>query len=81
MSQTEIYASLTEVFSDVFMRDDLILREDMTAKDVEGWDSAKMIEIIMCIEERYDVKFSTKDLDSLEKVGDLVRIIGRNKKG
>jgi acyl carrier protein len=77
MQETEVYAGLTEIFSDVFMRDDLVLRPDMTAKDVEDWDSFKMIEIIMGVEEKYHFKFDTKEMDSLNDVGDLVRIIAR----
>ena len=62
-------------FADVFMRDDLKLTPAMTAKDVQGWDSFKQIEIIMATEERYGIKFNTRELDSLLSVGDLVKTI------
>jgi acyl carrier protein len=75
-SESDIYAALTEVFHDVFMRDDLVLKPDLTAKQVQGWDSFKQIEIIMACEERWHIKFSTRELDSLQSVGDLVRLIG-----
>lgn len=75
MTETRIYSELTEIFHDVFMRGDIVLRPDMTADDVEGWDSFKMIEIIMGAEEKYRIKFSTKELDGLGSVGDLVRVI------
>ena len=42
----EIYGGLTEIFHDVFMRDDLVLTPELSAKDVKGWDSFKQIEII-----------------------------------
>jgi acyl carrier protein len=42
---------------------------------VEGWDSFKQIEIIMSAEERWKIKFTTRELDSLLSVGDLVRVI------
>lgn len=75
-SESKIYTELTEIFHDVFMREDISLRPNLTADDVEGWDSFKMIEIIMGVEERFQVKFSTKELDNLSNVGDLVRAIG-----
>ena len=74
-SEAEIYSALTEIFHDVFMRDDLVLKPELSAKDVQGWDSFKQIEIIMATEEKYGIKFTTRELDSLQNVGDLVRVV------
>jgi acyl carrier protein len=74
-TEAEIYAALTEIFHDVFLRDDLVLTPALSADDVEGWDSFKQIEIIMAAEERFGVKFRTKELDALGNVGDLARLV------
>jgi len=74
-SEAEIYAGLTDIFHDVFMRDDLVLTPELSAKDVKGWDSFKQIEIIMATEEKYGIKFTTRELDSLQNVADLVRVV------
>ena len=75
MNSDQVYASLTEIFQDVFMRDDIVLSPELTADQVEGWDSFKMIEIIMAVEESFSFKVPTKDLDNLANVGDLARLI------
>lgn len=75
MAEADIYAALESVFHDVFMRDDIKLAPQMTAKDIEGWDSFKQIEIILAVEGEYHIKFNTRELDSLQSVGDLVRVI------
>ncbi len=74
-TEAEIYPALTTIFHDVFLRDDLELTPQLTAKDVQGWDSFKQIEIIMACEENWKVRFSTRELDALRSVGDLVRTI------
>lgn len=74
-TEAEIYAGLTEIFADVFLRDDLALTPTLSADDVEGWDSFKQIEIIMAAEERFGVKFRTKELDALGNVGDLAKLV------
>jgi acyl carrier protein len=71
----EIYTALDEIFSDVFMRDDLVLTPDLCAADVAGWDSFKQIEIVIAAEERLGIKFTTRELDRLRNVGDLVEVI------
>jgi acyl carrier protein len=74
-TEAEIYGALTEIFHDVFMRDDIVLSADLTAKQLQGWDSFKQIEIIMASEERWRIKFNTRELDSLRCVGDLARMV------
>jgi len=80
-TETEIYAALKEVFDDVFMRDDIELTPTLTAKQVQGWDSFKQIEIIMASEEKWKIKFNTRELDSLLSVGDLVAMIAKKTGG
>jgi acyl carrier protein len=75
MAEAEIYGSLQNIFQDVFLRDDIKLTPETTAKDVAGWDSFKQIEIILALEAEYHIKFNTRELDSLKSVGDLVRVI------
>lgn len=74
-TEGEIYPALTTIFHDVFLRDDLTLSPETNAKDVVGWDSFKQIEIIMASEEQWKIRFSTRELDALRCVGDLVRTI------
>jgi acyl carrier protein len=74
-TQVEIYHDLTEIFADVFMRDDIELSPALTAKDVKGWDSFKQIELIMASEEKWGIKFNTRELDALQNVGDLAKMI------
>ena len=76
-NESEIYRGLTEIFHDVFMRDDMVVTADLTSREVEGWDSFKQIEIVMASEERWGIKFRTRELDSLQSVGDLVAMIAR----
>ena len=70
-----VYTELTEVFHDVFMRDDIVLSPGLTAKQVQGWDSFKQIELIMASEEHWKIRFNTRELDALRCVGDLARTI------
>ena len=74
-TEAEIYRDLGEIFADVFMRDDLVLAPELTAKQVQGWDSFKQIEIIMASEEKWGIKFNTRELDSLRCVGDLAKMV------
>jgi len=75
MATSEIYDFLHELFRDLFMRDDIVLTPETVAADVEGWDSYKQVEIIIATEDQYGIKMSTREIDSLTSIGDLVRLI------
>ena len=68
-------AKLTEIFRTLFDDPSLMLRDNLTAPQVPGWDSFKQIDIILAVEEKYRIKLNTRELDSLQNVGDLVRVI------
>ncbi|MGE0417101.1 MAG: acyl carrier protein [Acetobacteraceae bacterium] len=76
LTEADVYPGLTEIFRDVFLRDDLTLTPELTAERIAGWDSFRHIELIMAAEERWGIKFSTRELDALRSVGDLARVIG-----
>jgi acyl carrier protein len=66
---------LTHVFREVFENDDINLSREMTANDVDGWDSLSHINLIVTIEARFKIKFLQKELLSFNKVGDLIDAI------
>ncbi len=76
-SQEAIYAALTEIFNDVFMTDNMKLQPTLSAKDVPGWDSFKQIEIMVSVEERFNIKLNTREIDALKCVGDLANVVAR----
>lgn len=75
MERTEIIEKLTVVFHEVFNDNNIVLRDDMTAADVEKWDSLTHMLMISKVEQVFQVKFKLKDLNKLKTVGDLIAII------
>jgi acyl carrier protein len=67
--------ALTSVFRSVFENDAIVLKPEMTANDVEGWDSLSHVVLILAIENRFKVKFSQKELLTLKNVGDLMHAV------
>jgi acyl carrier protein len=72
MTEPEIYQALTTIFRDVFFARRSGLTPALSAKDVPDWDSFKQIEIIIAVEGHFGIKFRTREMDSLNSVGDLV---------
>lgn len=66
---------LTNVFRTLFNQSDLVLRDDMTAADVAGWDSFNHVNLVILIEEEFNVRFTTDEVSSMANVGDLIGIL------
>jgi acyl carrier protein len=75
----EIKELLTNLFREVFNDDSLVLRPDLTASDVEHWDSLSHIELIVAVERQFKVRFTTAEVTSLKNVGELASLIQKKR--
>lgn len=67
--------ALTEVFQDVFDDDELELFDEMTAEDVEEWTSLTHIQLIVAVEKKFGIKFTTVEVMKLKNVGEFIGLI------
>jgi acyl carrier protein len=72
-----LYEKLTPVFQDVFDLDDLKLTPELTADQVDGWDSLGHVRLMVAIEKALGISLSTSEITGLANVGELVGVIAR----
>jgi len=76
MSRDDILAEIRGVMADVFDLDDgEDVTEETTANDIEEWDSLSHIRLIVAVERKFKVKFTSSEIESLKRVGDLVALV------
>lgn len=75
MERNEIIEKITSIFREVFGDKNIVVKDEMTAADVENWDSLTHMLMITKVEEDLGVKFKLKELNRLKKVGDLISIV------
>ena len=75
----DIRAELQEIFRQVFDDPTIVLRDDMTAADVEGWDSVTHIDLLIAVERALGIKFATAEMSRLkdadQNIGSFIRLI------
>lgn len=76
MTEEAALAALAPLFEEVF-GEPVRLTPDLTAEDVEGWDSTRMIELVVAVEAHFGLKLTTREVDGLATVGDLADLIAR----
>ena len=75
MQQGAIIEGLTEIFHDLFADDSIVVTPDLTADQVDGWDSMKHISLIVAVEDRFGIKMKSSEIEGLSNVGDLIRVV------
>jgi acyl carrier protein len=77
MNKAEIWDTATKVFRETLDLDDLVLTPQLTARDVERWDSFNHILLVVAVEQAFGIKFNTGEIDGLENVGQFIELIER----
>jgi acyl carrier protein len=75
MDESQIYSRMADIFEDVFDEDSIEVKPELSAKDVDGWDSLTHVRLLLTIEKTFKIKFSTSEIGNLENVGALVKLI------
>ena len=74
-----VLSILQDIFRDILDIEDLVLLRDTTSDSIESWDSLAQINIIAACENQFGIKFDLNDIIRLNKVGDIVDVIEREK--
>jgi acyl carrier protein len=76
VSPQQIQEKLSHIMRDVFDDDALVASPQLTADDVDEWDSLNHVRLILTVEREFGVKFAASEVTGLKNVGDLISLIG-----
>jgi acyl carrier protein len=77
MKQEKILAGVAEVIRQNFEDDTLSISAETTAADVPGWDSIAHIELMISVEDRFGIRFTTGETTAMQNVGQMVEFMSR----
>jgi acyl carrier protein len=72
MEKTEILEKVQTIFRDVLENDEITLSMDMSAEDIDEYDSLAHIQLVVAIEKQFGVKFNSKEIISWQNIGQMV---------
>lgn len=75
MDRKEIKNKLEKIFRAVFDDEEINIFNEMTANDIEEWDSLMHIHLIISIEKAFDVHFNTAEVLAIENVGEFIELL------
>jgi acyl carrier protein len=75
VEQEAIYAKLSDILREVFDDEEIVARPDLTANQVDGWDSFAHLRLITTVERAFNVRFTASQVSALKNVGELAELI------
>jgi len=67
-----ILQDVNAIFSQVLDDPDLVITSESKADDVEGWDSLTHINLVVAIEKKFGIRFTSKEIQSWSNVGEMM---------
>lgn len=71
----DINEKLTDIFKEVFDDETIILSDELTADDVDAWDSLSYVNLIIAVEIAFDIEFKQSEILNFANVGELKQSI------
>ncbi len=75
MTPEEIFKRVQELVAEQFAVDPEEITNEMSYKDDLSADSIDLVEIVMCLEDEYDISAEEEEMTSIKTVGDTVNFI------
>ena len=73
----QLQSRVQEVFRQTFEDPALTISEQTKAADISSWDSLAHISLILALEEEFGIEFSSEEVTSMARVGDLFAVLER----
>lgn len=80
MERSIVENRLVNIMRETFNEPGLAIRADLTAADVDEWDSLSHVDFIVAVEAEFDIRLTTAEVRNLKNVGDFVKVIAKKAK-
>ena len=73
-----VFNDLQQVFREVFSDTSLnIIRENCRENpgQIEGWDSLRNVELLHCLEQKFEIRLTLEELQNMDSVDNMMEII------
>ena len=74
MTEKEIFDRIVTIIQ-VRQGEDFVVTESLSLKDDLDADSVDLMEFILTLEDEFNIEISDEEIDQLQSVGDVVKII------
>lgn len=75
MKRDEVTKRVQDIFKEIFDDETLEVDDNTTANDIDDWDSFEHINLVVAMEQDFNIKFPMKRITALKNVGEMIDLI------
>lgn len=75
-AKTEVDAKVAGLLVELFQMPAAQVTDEMAMKDVEVWDSLKHMELIVALEQAFDIELTFDEIVAMQNVREIKRVLG-----
>ena len=72
---SDIFEKVVEVIKETLENKKLHIKPETSAEDIDEWDSLTHLQLISALEAQFKISFALGELQELQNVGDMVKLI------
>ena len=76
MQRAEVLEKLQKVFDELFL-EKVVVTPELTAADVEEWDSLLHVSLVLAVEQEFHIRFRVGEVEATKNVGELADLIAK----
>jgi acyl carrier protein len=76
---TDAFIEVQQIFRDVFDDRNLVIVPQTNSSSIPDWDSLAHLSLVTAIERRFKIRFALGELQDLEDVGALIKLIEKKR--
>jgi len=71
MDALEILKQVNNIFIDILDNDDIVLTSQITANDIDEWDSLTHVQLVVAVEKHFKIRFTATEIREWKNVGEM----------
>ncbi|RUR07929.1 acyl carrier protein [Legionella sp. km772] len=75
MNRETIVKKTQEVFRDIFDEPSLVIYNEMSSNNLASWDSLHHINLLIAIQNEFQIKFDLQEIQRLKNVGAIIDLV------
>ncbi len=72
---SDIFEKVVEVIKETLENKKLDIKPETSAEEIDEWDSLTHLQLISALEAQFKISFALGELQELQNVGDMVKLI------
>ena len=75
MKREDVFEKLNTIFRNNFDDESIMLTDDTSSSDIDDWDSLEQINLVVEIQDEFNIKFNIDEVNAMNNVGEMVDFI------